>query len=132
MLLTFQRSQDDLKCKYSKLRALGFLWILRSFKKLKKVIYTLHSITLLIRGFFLRQDKNKLSILHRSRCLSSLILWQSKFASKRFICVIFVVLEIWIFCNNFRSTMIKVKYISVISKVTVLWNNILKTCELIG
>ena len=51
--------------------------------KISKRLYTQFTLTQFMRGFFLRENKNYLSILHRSRCLSSFILWQSKFASKR-------------------------------------------------
>ena len=83
---TFQRSQDDVNCKDVKLRGLGLtlshwwkvLWILRSFKKLEKVIYTVHSNT--IYPWFLSKTKPKLVILHghRSRCLHvrSSLAWQ--------------------------------------------------------
>ena len=56
------------------------LWILRSFKKLKKIIYTVHSNT--IYPWFRSKTKPKLFILHRhrSRCLSSLLYKRSRYA----------------------------------------------------
>ena len=75
----FQRSQDDVNCKYFKPRGLDLtlshwwkvIWIIKSFKKLDKVIYTVYSN--IIYALFLSKTKPKLVILSPSCCLRSLL-----------------------------------------------------------